>query len=51
MKRAEKICASAPPKVRRQKKRDLRRARRREERRDPENAGTRLRDYTRGWSD
>lgn len=51
MKKPEKLCPGAPPGVRRHCKRSLRRARRRAERLDPENAGTRTRDYVRGWSD
>lgn len=52
MKKAERICKLHDgPAERRYQKRKLRRARRRDERRDPEMAGTRIRDYTRGWTD
>jgi hypothetical protein len=51
MKKAEKICAGAPPGVRKDLKRRVRRSRRRAEKLDPELAGRRIRDFVRGWSD
>lgn len=52
MKKAEKNCKRyTGRKERHWCKRMAKRARRRQERVDPENAATRLRDLTRGWSD
>lgn len=50
MKRAEKICPGEKPGARRHLKRQVKRARRRSEKADPENAPTRIKDHTRGWS-
>ncbi len=41
----------ASPNEKRYEKRKLKRLRRRHEKRDPENAGTKIRHFTRGWCD
>lgn len=52
MNRCEKRCRQhTSSKEARYLKRMLARARRRDEKKNPGNAGTRIRDYTRGWSD
>lgn len=52
MKKAEKICRMhTGPRKRKEAKRRLRRARRRDERQRIEDAGTKNCHYTRGWTD
>jgi hypothetical protein len=52
VKRAEKICKRNTSRGHRAaQKRRLKRARRAAEKTDPENAGTRIRDFTRGWTE
>lgn len=48
--KAEKICPGESRGYRRHLKRKVKRARRRSEKHDVENATTRLKDHTRGWS-